>query len=132
MSSRITGVAELVAQAEGEIETLTVDEALALHGRDDITFVDIRDVRELAREGRIPGAVHAPRGMLEFWVDPASPYHREVFASGHRFVLFCALGQRSALATQQLQRMGFGPVCHIGGGFSAWREAQGPVERDAD
>ncbi|WP_233440320.1 rhodanese-like domain-containing protein [Modicisalibacter coralii] len=132
MTSRIMGVAELVAQAEREIETLSVDQALALHGRDGVTFVDIRDVRELAREGRIPGAVHAPRGMLEFWVDPASPYHREVFASGDRFVLFCALGQRSALAVQQLQRMGFGPVCHIGGGFSAWREARGPVARDGD
>ena len=90
-----------------------------------MTFVDIRDVRELEREGRIPGAVHAPRGMLEFWIDPESPYHRKDFARGDRYVLFCANGQRSALATQQLQRMGFGPVCHIGGGFSAWRKAGG-------
>lgn len=120
-------VAELVAEAEVEIDTLTVNEALALHGQSGVTFIDIRDVRELDREGRVPGAIHAPRGMLEFWVDPESPYHRKDFARDDRYVLFCAKGQRSALATQQLQRMGFGPVCHIGGGFSAWREAGGPA-----
>lgn len=119
--------AALVAEAEAEIETLTIDEALALHGQAGVTFVDIRDVRELDREGRVPGALHAPRGMLEFWVDPESPYHREVFARGDRYVLFCAKGQRSALAAQQLQRMGFGSVCHVQGGFSAWREAGGPI-----
>ncbi|SHF12770.1 Rhodanese-related sulfurtransferase [Modicisalibacter ilicicola DSM 19980] len=122
------GVAALVADAEAEIETLTVKEALELHRQPGVTFVDIRDIRELGREGRVPGAVHAPRGMLEFWVDPESPYHREVFARGDRYVLFCAKGQRSALAAQQLQRMGFGPVCHVGGGFEAWREAAGPIE----
>lgn len=121
-------VAELVAEAEAEIETLAIDEALKLHGQRGVTFVDIRDVRELEREGRIPGAVHAPRGMLEFWIDPESPYHRKDFARGGRYVLFCAKGQRSALATQQLQRMGFGPVCHVGGGFSAWRKAKGPTK----
>lgn len=121
-------VAELVAEAEAEIETLAIDEALKLHGQRGVTFVDIRDVRELEREGRIPGAVHAPRGMLEFWIDPESPYHRKDFARGDRYVLFCAKGQRSALATQQLQRMGFGPVCHVGGGFSAWRKAKGPTK----
>jgi len=126
----IKGVAELVAEAEREIETLTAAQALALHGRPGVTFVDIRDVRELQREGGIPGALHAPRGLLEFWVDPVSPYHQAAFARPDRFVLFCAVGQRSALAAQQLQRMGFGPVCHIGGGFSAWREAQGPVSRE--
>ena len=121
-------VAELVAEAEAEIDTLAIDEALKLHGQRGVTFVDIRDVRELEREGRIPGAVHAPRGMLEFWIDPESPYHRKDFARGDRYVLFCAKGQRSALATQQLQRMGFGPVCHVGGGFSAWRKAKGPTK----
>nr|WP_298522766.1 rhodanese-like domain-containing protein [uncultured Halomonas sp.] len=122
-------VAELVAEAETEIETLTAEEALALHGQPGVTFVDIRDIRELDKEGRVPGAVHAPRGMLEFWVDPDSPYHREVFARDDRYVLFCAKGQRSALATQQLQRMGFGPICHVGGGFAAWREGEGPIEK---
>lgn len=121
-------VAELVAEAEAEIDTLTVDEALALHDQPGVTFVDIRDVRELEREGRVPGALHAPRGMLEFWIDPESPYHRKDFARDDRYVLFCAKGQRSALATQQLQRMGFGPICHIGGGFSGWKEAGGPID----
>jgi len=128
MAGLLKSAADLVAEAEAEIETLTVTEALVLHGRPGVTFVDIRDIRELGREGRIPGALHAPRGMLEFWADPDSPYHPEDFARDDRFVLFCAKGQRSALATQQLQRMGFGPVCHIGGGFAAWRDAGGPVE----
>ena len=88
---------------------------------------DIRDIRELWREGAVPGAVHAPRGMLEFWVDPESAYHREVFANGKRFIFFCAGGLRSALAAQSVQRMGMTPVAHIAGGFAAWKEAGGAV-----
>ena len=122
------GIRQLVAAANAGIETLSVQDALALHGDDGIVFVDIRDVRELQREGRIPGALHAPRGMLEFWVDPDSPYHREVFASGKKFVLFCAGGWRSALAAQTLGRMGLEPVAHIEGGFKAWRDAGGPID----
>ncbi|MCC7412343.1 MAG: rhodanese-like domain-containing protein [Gammaproteobacteria bacterium] len=93
-----------------------------------VQFVDIRDVRELWREGTIPGSLHSPRGMLEFWVDPASPYHKDVFANGKKFVFFCAGGLRSALATQTVQRMGLEPVAHIAGGFGAWKESGGPVE----
>lgn len=122
------GIEALCAEAEAAIETWDVDKALAQHGRDDVVFVDIRDIRELWRDGAIPGAVHAPRGMLEFWVDPASPYAREVFQSGKRFVFFCAGGLRSALATKAVQDMGLSPVCHIAGGFGAWREAGGPIE----
>ena len=122
------GVATLVAAAEARIERIGADQARALMDDPEVRFVDIRDVRELKREGTLPGALHAPRGMLEFWVDPDSPYHKPDFASGQRFVLFCALGQRSALATAQLMDMGFGPVCDIEGGFKAWREAGGPVE----
>ena len=118
----------LVKEAEGLIETLAIDAAKALHGRDDVAFIDIRDVRELWREGKIAGAHHAPRGMLEFWVDPASPYHRELFAENKRFVFYCASGWRSALATRAMQEMGLGPVCHIDGGFTAWKEAGLPVE----
>jgi rhodanese-related sulfurtransferase len=121
------GYKSLCEEAEAEIETLSVEEAKALHGRDDVVFVDIRDVRELAREGKVPGAVHAPRGMLEFWVDPESPYYRDVFGQDKRYVFFCAGGLRSALATQSVQRMGLAPVCHIRGGFGAWREAGGPI-----
>jgi rhodanese-related sulfurtransferase len=128
MSRAITPVARLVAAAEAEIETLPVADAIALHGRDDVVFVDLRDVRELAREGRVPGAFHCPRGMLEFWIDPASKYHKAVFDQDKRFVFFCAAGQRSALATQAAQRMGLAPVAHVGGGFAAWKAAGGPVE----
>jgi rhodanese-related sulfurtransferase len=88
-------------------------------------------VRELEREGVIPGAVHAPRGMLEFWFDPASPYYREVFDAGKQFVLFCALGWRSALATQTLMDMGLPDVAHIEGGFTAWKQAGAPVAERA-
>ena len=91
-------------------------------------FVDLRDVREGWREGTIPGAYHAPRGMLEFWVDPASPYARDTFQQSKRFVFFCASGWRSALSTKTVQDMGLSPVCHIEGGFTAWKAAGGPVE----
>jgi len=123
-----TGFRALVDAAEREIETLSVDEALALHGRDDVTFVDIRDVRELEREGRMPGAFHAPRGMLEFWIDPESPYHKPIFGEDKRFVFFCAGGWRSALAAQTAHRMGLRPVAHIRGGFGEWRKANGPIQ----
>jgi len=128
MAAMKIGIKEMVAAAEREIETLPVAEALALLGRDDVCFVDLRDPRELAREGRIPGAVHCPRGMLEFWIDPESPYHKPVFAEAKRFVFFCAMGWRSALATKTASDMGLAPVAHIGGGFTAWREAGGAVE----
>lgn len=128
----IRPVSELVASANAEVETLSVNQlrvALqeARSGGTPLTLVDIRDVRELEREGRVPDAIHAPRGMLEFWVDPASAYHRAEFARSGRYVLFCAGGLRSALATKALQDMGFGPVAHLSGGFAAWREAGGEV-----
>ena len=128
MSPVTKGVRQLVAEAEELIETLSAERALELHGSDDAVIVDIRDVRELAREGKIPGSVHAPRGMLEFWFDPDSPYHRDVFAQDKKYVLHCASGWRSALATRALQEMGLDNVCHIGGGFGAWKKAGGPVE----
>jgi rhodanese-related sulfurtransferase len=123
-----TGYKALVDAAEREIETLPTEEAIKLAGRDDVVLVDIRDIRELQREGRMPGAVHCPRGMLEFWIDPQSPYHKPVFAQDKRYVFFCAGGLRSALAAQTAQRMGLKPVAHIKGGFGAWKKAGGPVE----
>ena len=91
MAQQVTrGVRALVEEAEREIETLTVETALELHGRDDVVFVDLRDIRELQREGRVPGAFHCPRGMLEFWIDPASTYHKKIFAADKKFVFFCA------------------------------------------
>ncbi len=121
----------LVAAAEKEIATLDVDAARAMHGRADVQFVDIRDVRELQRDGRIPGAFHCPRGMLEFWIDPQSPYHKDVFAQDKTYVFFCAGGLRSALAAQTAQQMGLKPVAHIRGGFGAWARAGAPVEPPA-
>src|SRR5437870_615510 len=124
MPQRITlGYRALIDAAEKEIETLSVEEAQKLHGRDDVQFVDVRDIRELDREGRIPGAFHCPRGMLEFWIDPLSPYHKPLFAEDRRFIFFCHAGWRSALATATAQRMGLAPVAHIAGGFGAWKKA---------
>ena len=118
----------LVDEAEKEIETLPVEQAIALHGRNDVVLVDIRDIRELQREGKVPGAFHCPRGMLEFWIDPESSYHQTMFAQDKRFVFFCAGGLRSALAAQAAHRMGLKPVAHIRGGFGAWKASGGPVE----
>ena len=127
-----TGAHALVDAAEREVETLPVEEAIKLAGRDDVVLVDIRDIRELQRDGKVPGAFHCPRGMLEFWIDPATSYHKPVFAQDKRFVFFCAGGLRSALAAQTAQRMGLSPVAHIQGGFGAWKKAGGPVEPPAE
>jgi rhodanese-related sulfurtransferase len=90
-------------------------------------FVDLRDVRELDREGMIPGAFHAPRGMIEFWVDPDSPYYKDIFGSGKNFYFYCASAWRSALATKAVQDMGLKNVVHIEGGFSNWKKIGGPI-----
>ncbi|MCQ8896475.1 rhodanese-like domain-containing protein [Limnobacter humi] len=121
------GVQALIAEARTKIKTLSLDEAKAKLNNPDVVFVDIRDPRELEREGMIPGAFHAPRGMLEFWVDPASPYYKEIFGSGKEFVLYCQSAWRSSLATAALQDMGLTPVTHVEGGFRAWKEAGLPV-----
>ena len=118
----------LVEEAMAQVTTYTPEQALALHGQPGVQFVDVRDIRELEREGVIPGAIHAPRGMLEFWVDPESPYHRDVFAQDKQYVLFCALGWRSALATKTLMDMGLARVAHIDGGFEGWKSAGGAFE----
>jgi len=123
------GYKALLDEANAEIEAVTPAEALRLAKSDGVLLVDIRDVRELQREGKISGALHAPRGMLEFWIDPESPYHRPVFSSGKTFIFFCAGGLRSALATKTAQDMGLSPVKHIEGGFGAWREAGLPIEQ---
>lgn len=131
MPQNITiGAKALVEAAYREIETIRVADAIRLHGRDDIVLVDIRDIRELHRDGRVPGAFHCPRGMLEFWIDPESPYHKPVFAQDKKFVFFCAGGMRSALAAQTAQRMGLKPVAHIEEGFRGWKAAGGPVDTE--
>ena len=122
-----TTVKDMVAAANAEIETIPVEQARAMLEDADVQFVDIRDVRELERDGMIPGAFHAPRGMLEFWVDPESPYHKEIFASGRTFVFYCASAWRSALATKAVQDMGLERVAHLEGGFGNWKKNGGAV-----
>ena len=122
------GYKTLLDEASAKVRTLPVADALALHGREDVVFVDLRDPRELEREGRIPGAVHCPRGMLEFWIDPESPYHKPVFAQDRTYLFFCAAGWRSALSAATAQDMGLQPVAHMEGGFTAWKNAGGPIE----
>ncbi len=120
------GYKELVEAAEARIRTITAEEAIDMLDSDDVVFVDLRDVRELKREGGIPGAFHCPRGLLEFWIDPESPYHHAVFAEPKEFVFFCNLGWRSALAADIAQQMGL-KTCHIDGGFEAWKAFGGEV-----
>lgn len=118
----------LVENAEREIVTLTVAEVRAAMDDPNTVIVDIRDVRELWREGKIPGAMHSPRGMNEFWIDPACEYHKPVFASGKRIVLYCAAAWRSALEAKMFQDMGITNVAHMAGGFTAWKAAEFPIE----
>jgi rhodanese-related sulfurtransferase len=122
------GYKQLLAEANAEIETLTVENAIGLLGKPDVVFVDLRDPREIDREGRMPGAFACTRGMLEFWIDPESPYAKPIFAEPKRFIFFCAGGWRSALATKTAQDMGIENAAHVEGGFSAWKQAGGPVE----
>ena len=122
-----TSAAELVAAARARIEEIGTGEALALLGDPSVVFVDIRDVRERQRAGFIPGSVHCPRGMVEFWVDPQSPYFKEIFGQDKRFVFHCASGWRSALTVATLNDMGF-EAAHLKDGFSSWQKLGGPVE----
>ena len=119
---------DLINEALAEIETLDFDSAEAHSQDENVVFVDLRDPRELEREGKVPGAFHAPRGMLEFWVDPTSPYFKDVFAEDKKFVFYCQSGWRSALATKAVQDMGMQNVAHIGEGFRGWKDAGGATE----
>ena len=120
-------VKDMVAAANEVVEHAPAAELLDQHGADKVTFVDLRDPRELEREGMIPGAFHCPRGMLEFWIDPESPYAKERFQTGDKFIFYCASGWRSALSAQVAQEMGLENVSHITDGFGGWRKAGGPV-----
>lgn len=123
------GYQQLLDDAMANVETLTAAQAAALLNDDNVLFVDIRDIRELQREGKVPGAFHATRGMLEFWIDPDSPYFKPVFGEPKRFVFYCQSGWRSALATHTVMTMGLENVCHIGGGFRGWVDNGHPVEQ---
>jgi len=120
---------DLVAAANSRVRTVSVQDAKSLLNQPDTVFVDLRDSSELARDGKIPGAVHVNRGMLEFSLDPTLPYHNPVFSSGKSIVFYCAGGARSALAADTAQSMGLEKVSHLGGGFTGWKATNGPVEK---
>ncbi len=120
--------AEMVSAARARIAEVETQDAIAMVGAEDVVFVDLRDVRERQRSGFIPGSFHCPRGMAEFWVDPKSPYFKEIFGQDKKFVFHCASGWRSALTVATLNDMGF-EAAHLKEGFSTWEEAGGPVER---
>ncbi|EBA09942.1 rhodanese-like domain-containing protein [Sagittula stellata] len=123
--------ARMVAAARDRIPEIGTAEAIEMHKDPDVVFVDIRDIRERQKLGHIPGAVHAPRGMIEFWVDPESPYHKPVFAQeGKQYIFHCAHGLRSALTVATLLDMGF-DAAHLRDGFSDWVKQGGPVETDS-
>ena len=118
----------MVKFAEADLRILSIEEARSLHGKDNMTFVDLRDIREIVKTGRIEGARHVPRGMLEFWIDPESSYHKKFFSEDKTFIFYCASGLRSALAAKVAQDMGLSPVAHVAGGINAWIEASGPID----
>ena len=120
-------VKDMVAEANSVVEKLTAEEAIKLHNDPSVLFVDLRDVRELQREGFIPNSFHCPRGMLEFWIDPESPYAKEQFQQDKQFVFYCASGWRSALSARTAQEMGLTRVSHIETGFSGWKQNNGPT-----
>ena len=122
------GAMDLVTEAKAQVENLTADQVAAEMERGEAVVVDIRDAQELETTGMIPGATHAPRGMLEFYADPTLPYHREEFDRDRRIILHCASGGRSALAAKTLQEMGYGNVAHLDGGIQAWQQSGRPTE----
>ncbi len=122
------GYKVLLAEADAEIQTIPADAAVRLQGDEAVVFVDLRDPREIHREGRIPGPFSCPRGMLEFWVDPDSPYAKPIFAEPKRFIFYCASGWHSALAAKTVQDMGMTNVAHVDGGYTAWKASGGATE----
>ena len=125
-------VKQMVADANKEVEEISITDARLLIGQEDVLFIDIRDIREVAKTGRIVGARHVPRGMLEMWIDPDTPYHRSFFADEKKFIFYCAGAWRSALAAKTAQDMGLTPVAHLEGGMTAWIEAGAPIEPPKD
>jgi rhodanese-related sulfurtransferase len=131
MKTERNGFRQMVDEAKSRIKTISLQDARSRLGKDDVVFVDVRDVRELEREGMVPGAFHCPRGMLEFWLDPDSPYHKDVFAADKEFVFYCNGAWRSALAADVAQQMGLERVVEMDGGFAEWKEKGFPVAEKA-
>ncbi len=123
------GIKDLITEANKITETISIEEAQGLYKNGDYIFVDLRDIRELKREGKIPGAFSCPRGMLEFWIDPNSPYHKDKFNQNKPYVFYCASAWRSALSAKTSIEMGLNPVVQLEGGFSAWKNAGQPIEK---
>lgn len=123
-----TGFQTLVDRAESEVEAIGTDEVKKRIGNDGVLLVDLRDVRELKREGKIPGSVHVPRGMLEFWIDPDCPYYKSFFDDAKEIIFYCNKGWRSALSTKTVQDMGLTNVRHMRGGFDQWVKDGGEVD----
>jgi rhodanese-related sulfurtransferase len=129
MPQKITrGIKPMLDEANAQIETMNSQQVMDAMKSGDVVLVDIRDPREIERDGRIPGAFPCTRGMLEFWIDPDSPYAKPVFQQDKKYIFHCAGGLRSALAAKTAADMGMKPVAHLGGGFAAWKEAGGPIE----
>ncbi|WP_171120653.1 MULTISPECIES: rhodanese-like domain-containing protein [unclassified Ruegeria] len=124
----IKGIKALLAEANAVVSSVSVEQAQAMLDSDDHVLIDLRDFRELKRSGKIPGAFSCPRGMLEFWIDPESPYHKDVFDQDKTYVFYCASAWRSALSAKIAMEMGLKPVVHIEGGFTAWAKSGAPVE----
>ena len=122
-------VQSLVNQAKKKINNIDIKDALKLHSNKQFLFIDIRDIREIQKSGRILGAKHVPRGMLEFWIDPSSPYHKEFFNDDLNFIFYCASDWRSALATKTANKIGLLNASHLVGGFNKWLEFNGPIEK---
>jgi rhodanese-related sulfurtransferase len=125
------GFRQMVDEAKSRINTISPEDAKARLGREGVVFVDLRDIRELERDGMVPGAFHCPRGMLEFWIDPDSPYHKDVFDTGREFVFYCNGAWRSALAADVAQQMGLEAVVEMDGGFAEWKKKGYPVAERA-
>ena len=129
VSTITTGYKQLLEEANAEIDTISIQKAMLIYRNEDYEFIDLRDFREIQRSGKIPGAFSCPRGMLEFWIDPESPYHKEIFARKKSFVFYCASALRSALATKAAKDMGLQIVSHIEGGFTNWEKSGGEVQK---
>ena len=125
------GIKPLLEQANSVVQTMSIEDAAERFNNTDYVFVDLRDIREIHRSGKIPGAYSCPRGMLEFWIDPESPYHKDIFNQDKTYVFYCASAWRSALSAQTAQNMGLAPVFHLDGGFTAWSKADLPIEEHA-
>ena len=119
---------ELIKEANAQIKILKGEDAIKLLKNDNYLFIDLRDYREILKEGKIPGSISCPRGMLEFWIDPTSPYYKKKIDLSKTFILYCASAWRSALAAKTLKEMGLDEVFHIEGGFSNWKKLNGPIE----